>query len=316
VLLYHRITESPFDPWDMSVTPQHFAQHLEILTNRCQPMGLGEMVRALCAGRKLRRAVAITFDDGYADNLHNARPLLERYGVPATVFVTTGGIDSEHGFWWDELERLVLRTEELPGALALRVHGKSFHRELGKAARPGTRADLRRRWRKGDSAPDARCALYGTLWELLQPLPASEQRKVLRDVANWAGNPTREAPDHRTLSAEGIRSLAKGGLIEIGAHTVTHPVLAVLPAGCQKREMQQSKDRLQAIVNAPVTSFSYPFGSPGLDYTPQTAALVREAGFNRGCSGAVGLLGRHTDRYQLPRLTVPDCDGEAFSRLF
>jgi peptidoglycan/xylan/chitin deacetylase (PgdA/CDA1 family) len=312
-LLYHRVCDSPSDPWQLSVTPGHFAQNLEIIRKKWRPVALGALVRRLREGKRLDRAVAVTFDDGYADNLHRALPLLERYDVPATVFVTTGCLDRAAGFWWDELESLLLRAGELPPTLDLRINGKQFHWDLGAAARrPNSHPGLC--WKADAKPPDARCALYRSLWQLLRPLPEGERHAVLGEIRRWAGTEKRDDPDHRTLAPEDVRSLAAGGLVEVGAHTATHPVLAGLPAACQRKEIQQSKLCLEAILDRPVVSFSYPYGLPAREYTAETVDLVREAGFAVACSSAAGLLGRHTDPYQLPRISIPDCDGETFAR--
>jgi peptidoglycan/xylan/chitin deacetylase (PgdA/CDA1 family) len=277
-------------------------------------MALGPLVRALREGQRLKRAVAVTFDDGYADNLLAAKPLLERYDIPATVFVTTGCLEGGRGFWWDDLESLLLRAGELPPTLDLRINGKPFHWDLGAAARrrPNFYPDLC--WKAETEPPEARCALYRSLWELLRLLPEGERRGVLGEVRRWAGTEKGDDPDHRTLTREEVRALAEGGLVEIGSHTATHPVLAGLPAASQRNEIQQSKASLEAVVDRPVVSFAYPYGKPGEEYTAETVALVREASFALACSSAAGLLGRHTDSYQLPRLTVTGGDGEAFGR--
>jgi peptidoglycan/xylan/chitin deacetylase (PgdA/CDA1 family) len=78
--------------------------------------------------------VVVTFDDGYADNLHHAKPLLERYGIPATVFVTSDYIGQEHEFWGDKLERLLLQPGALPQTLQLQVNGTAYQWSLGEAA--------------------------------------------------------------------------------------------------------------------------------------------------------------------------------------
>src|SRR5262245_38128283 len=108
ILMYHRIADVPLAPWSMCVAPEHFAAHLLMLRQYAIPMSLNQLAHAYHAGNLPQRAVAITFDDGYADNLHHAKPLLERYGIPATVFVTTGYVGSTREFWWDELERVLL----------------------------------------------------------------------------------------------------------------------------------------------------------------------------------------------------------------
>src|SRR5437773_7329055 len=131
ILLYHRVADVRPDPWSLCVTPQHFAEHLEVLRQQSRPMHLQQLVSRLRDGNLPRHAVAITFDDGYADNLLQAKPALERYDIPATVFVATGNIEQAHEFWWDELERLLLQPGTLPEELRLSIDGKTYRWELG-----------------------------------------------------------------------------------------------------------------------------------------------------------------------------------------
>jgi peptidoglycan/xylan/chitin deacetylase (PgdA/CDA1 family) len=107
--------------------------------------------------------------------------------------------------------------------------------------------------------------------------------------------------------------LADGGLIEIGSHTLSHPVLAALPVAAQIDEISGSKARLEQLLGHPVTSFAYPFGGRS-HYTDQTVAAVREAGFEWACSNFAGMVWPSTDRWQLPRLLVRDWDGDQFAR--
>src|SRR5215217_830545 len=134
ILLYHRITELPLDPWLISVSPCHFAEHLEILQQYNRPVRLQQVSEALRQKELPDRSVVITFDDGYADNLYNAKPALERYNVPATFFLTTGYIGHKREFWWDELDRLLLQPAKLPNTLRLSVNGSTYQWKLGRAA--------------------------------------------------------------------------------------------------------------------------------------------------------------------------------------
>src|SRR5207249_8006265 len=135
ILAYHRITEVSSDPWGLCVSPRHFGEHLEILTKHGPVLRLQQVVEAIDAGDLPRRAFAITFDDGYADVLHNAKPLLDQFRVPATVFVTTGEGRQKRGFWWDELDRLLLQTDRLPDTLRLGINGETYTWELGPDTR-------------------------------------------------------------------------------------------------------------------------------------------------------------------------------------
>jgi peptidoglycan/xylan/chitin deacetylase (PgdA/CDA1 family) len=115
------------------VKPRHFTEHLEIVKKKCSPLSLKGLVSAFQGKTLPRHPVVVTFDDGYADNFTDAKPLLERYAIPATIFVTAGYVGSDREFWWDELERLILEPAHLPETLDLdKVNGGSFTWNLGR----------------------------------------------------------------------------------------------------------------------------------------------------------------------------------------
>lgn len=311
ILVYHRVAEVGSDPWSLCVTPRHFAEHLEVLQKYCRSISLGQLVQTHRAGNIPCRAVAVTFDDGYADNLYNARPLLERYDIPAMVFVTTGYLGHEREFWWDELDRLLLQPGTLPERLSLSVNGSTFQWELGEGAFYSEYDYRRNRDRKAlEGSPGSRHFLYYSVWQRLQPLPEAKRRKVLAELVAWAGAESVGRLTHRSLSLEEVVTLAQEELVEVGSHTVTHPVLSALPAASQRDEIQQSKAHLEDVLNRPVTSLAYPHG----DYTGETVALVREAGFTCACSSVADIVWRSTDCFQLPRFNVKDWDGEEFTK--
>ena len=120
ILMYHRIAEVAHDPWGICVSPANFNEHVQVL-HRCRCVSLTQIVAGEPAGRR----IAVTFDDGYADNLYAAIPALERADVPATFFITTGGIGVEREFWWDELQRLIF-DRATPARIEFSV-GDSVH---------------------------------------------------------------------------------------------------------------------------------------------------------------------------------------------
>ena len=134
ILLYHRVINLASDPQLLCVTPKHFAEHLDILKKYARPVGLQSLNRSLQNEDLVSRSVVVTFDDGYADNLQNAKPLLERFDIPATVFVASGYVGSDHEFWWDELERLSLHPGTLPEPLRLSMNGNAYQWELKEGA--------------------------------------------------------------------------------------------------------------------------------------------------------------------------------------
>ena len=134
-LLYHRVAALDCDPWRLAVTPAHFAEHLELVARTCRCVALAELIEGPDDDDPLPR-VAITFDDGYVDLLATAQPLLQRFDLPATLFLPTGLLGSERGFWWDDLARVVLEARSLrtrstsTSALRARISsGGSMRRE-------------------------------------------------------------------------------------------------------------------------------------------------------------------------------------------
>jgi peptidoglycan/xylan/chitin deacetylase (PgdA/CDA1 family) len=267
ILLYHRIVAAPSDPWRMAVEPGHFAQHLELLSSHFHVLSLADLVASIGEKAIAPGALAITFDDGYRDNLLTAKPLLERHGAPATVFVTTGYMNLGRDFWWDKLERLP-RDEDWDD---INVGHRLRHREL-------------------------------------LALDHEKRLALLDAMAADAGL----APDDdvRTMSAAEVRRLADGGLISIGAHTVTHPVLTRLSPREQLDEMQSSREHLEGLLDRTVDSFSYPYG----DHNRATIACARTAGFACACTSARTALTAASDPFQLPRFHVDNWPGDEFER--
>jgi len=292
ILLYHRVAEPPSDPQRLAVSPRHFAEHLEILRSTAHPMSLAAFAASMREGTLPPRAVAITFDDGYADNLLAARPLLERFDVPATVFVATGQTGSEEEFWWDELERAVLSPAELPEVLSLRIGARDYG------------------WR---STPRTR--LYRELCTALRTLSREARASVMQTMRTWSGIEAAGRTTHRTLNAPEIYRLAYGGLIDIGAHTVSHAFLSAQTPAVQHNEIDGSCRRLQAILGRPVRSFAYPYGTP-VSFSSVAIDCLRGAGVPLACANYFTRVGPRTDPYRLPRVLVRNLDGEDFSRHF
>jgi peptidoglycan/xylan/chitin deacetylase (PgdA/CDA1 family) len=312
ILMYHRVAELASDPQLLCVTPHHFAEHLDVLGRRARVLRLAELDCALRGGHIPHGSVVVTLDDGYADNLLNAKPLLERHDVPVTVFATAGRLGSDQEFWWDELDRILLQPGSLPCCLELALGGHVHRWTLGAYAAYDDLAFSRARsWDiEQHDDPTTRQQLYRSLYHLLQPLPNAERQIALETLRRWAGAAPFGRPSHRMLTVCELSQLAAGGLLEVGAHTMNHPMLEVLPASVQWDEIQGSRTRLEDILDRPVDSFAYPHSSA----PAQAVALVKEAGFGRACAGGTHAVSANVDPYQLPRLAVRDWDGERFAR--
>lgn len=311
ILMYHSVAETSSDPWGLRVSPEHFAEQLEILRGHAQPLALQQFVEAHHAGHIPDRAVVVTFDDGYADNLYNAKPLLEQYNIPATVFLASGYIGQAHEFWWDELDRLLMCPESLPASLCLKINEEVHQWDLGEASyyHEGERRRDRQQqvWA---SKPGTRLAFYYTLWQLLRRLSHDQRQIALHEIRRWAGAEPEARSTHRPLTVEEANRLGQDDLVELGAHTITHPFLSAQPLELQRIEIQRSKIQLEEILDRPVLSFSYPHG----DYTGETLELVEAAGFTCACSIEAETAWRKSNCWRFPRFEVQNWDGEQFGR--
>jgi peptidoglycan/xylan/chitin deacetylase (PgdA/CDA1 family) len=264
--------------------------------------------------RKLpRRAVALTFDDGYADNLHMARPFLDRCGFPATVFVTTGAPGAGREFWWDELEKIFLNPGILPSRLDLGFGESQRSWVLGSEACYESAAwEQNRAWRVTASPATTRQRVFLEVWGILRTLPSDERDELLAELARWAGLSREPRLSHRLLTQDEVRQLPASGLLEIGAHTVTHPALSAHGAKFQREEIAGSKRAIETQLDRCVSHFAYPYG----DYSPDTVRIVREAGFSAACTTDEATVDHDAGPWQLPRYKVSDWTGEVFeSRL-
>lgn len=269
ILMYHRVARLKPDPWSLCVTPEHFAEHLQVLQKYTRVR-----LDKFDPGSK-SPTVAITFDDGYADNLYEAVPLLARFDTPATFFITTGYIGGGREFWWDELERIVFQSP-----------------------RPGP-------------SPDA---LYQQLYAELRPMDHEVRRRRLDTLAQELNAAGRPRSSHRILTSRELANLARHPLFEIGAHTVTHPLLAAQPAEIQYAELSESKKNLEVWLNREVTSFSYPYGGRE-HYSDVTVEAARRCGFGRACTTESGPVTAADSPHEWGRLNIVDMDGDQFHKV-
>jgi peptidoglycan/xylan/chitin deacetylase (PgdA/CDA1 family) len=309
ILMYHRIAEVPMDPWGLSVTPQNFAKQLAVIKQFAQPMHLTDLAKAHRQGRIPDRAIVVTFDDGYADNFYHAKPLLEEFGIPATVFISTGYLDQIHEFWWDEIEGLLLQPGILPEQLQLEINGHLHQWDLGSAADYHD-IDYQHDQQHPNTTPGSRFAFFNSIWAALHPLPEAEQKHVLQQLRTWVNTNPQPRHSNRPLTGSELLELSQSAMIEIGAHTVTHPCLPAHSRTIQHTEIAESKAYLEALLNCPITTFSYPFGAANTETTAITAAL----GFDCACSTVSDIVWRQSDRFQFPRFKVDNWNGHEFAQ--
>lgn len=306
ILLYHRIATCQSDPWELAVTPDRFAEQLAVLRDTREILAISTFLDLLEAGHLPANAAAVTFDDGYVDNLKAAKPLLQRAGVPAAVFIATGYIGKGKEFWWDELARLMLQCDAAVDC-AISIAGTYHRLELSTSLADDMPETPWKNWRHPRTEREQ---AYIDMWRLLKPLAGVEREKALSMLqAALASGPA--DPDDLPMTAEEIRELTSGGLIEIGAHSETHPILTGLPREERTREIERSRTHCEQLLGRPIEGFAYPHGA----YDEKTRANVREAGFRFACSTRTRPVDvDRFDPFALPRLKVKDWDASTFER--
>lgn len=293
ILGYHRISATQDDVYEVCVSPENFAGHMEALRKYACPISLSKLVQSLKQNVLPPKSVAVTFDDGYADNLYEAKPILEKYEIPATVFVCTGYIGKE--FWWDELDQLVNRSQTDLDTLHLRTGGKQFRWHKKNVSRHG-------------GPPAAREEFGRALYHYLLSLDIEDQNHAMAVIRNWSSVSSPGVSTSRTLSEEELLRLADGGLIEIGAHTRHHPMLPALSMERQREEIHTNKRELEVLLGKPVAAFAYPNGRA----TADAKQILHEAGFDYACTSLQDVVRPQNDIYELTRFWQKDVGVDKF----
>lgn len=278
ILIYHRVLPQPDPLFPEEVDSDTFDRQMGWLAACFRMMPLIDAVRGLRQGKLPPRAACITFDDGYADNAQVALPILQKHGIPATFFVATGFLDGGR-MWNDTVIELVRRA---PGQ-ALDLSGMGLGRfEIG-------------------TLPQRRQAIFSLLGAL-KYLPLESRQSQVEEMRALV--PV-DLPGDLMMSTEQVRMLHGAGM-EIGGHTVSHPILARLDPAAARAEIANGKEALEGIIRAPLQLFAYPNGKPGQDYLSDHVGMVRDLGFEAAVSTAWGAAPRGADLYQLPRFTPWD----------
>ncbi len=304
ILVYHHVAQSQQDPWEMFVSPANFEEHLQVLAKYYCPLPLNDFVESAKTGSLPKGAVAITFDDGYADNLVAAN-LLQAHAIPATLFVISNSIGQRSPFWWDRLEALLLHQNQLPGSLRIEDGGQTFEWELGEAAAPPSNQYNGPTW---FAPPNSRSAFHYTIWQHLRLQSPKNRLLQLDAIEQWSGVHCEQSRLTDTLDSAAIRSIAETGIVSIGAHTANHEWLPGLEKSVIVDEMSQSKLALESLLDRPVEGFAYPFG----EFDERCVQAASEAGFDYAVSTVGSSVNHNSRTFALPRLSVGDWPGPFF----
>lgn len=281
VLMYHSVMDDPSRESQTLGGIIHssavFTRQMELLAREFVPISLGDLLDALTHGRTLRpRSVVVTFDDGYADNLEVAVPILNRAGVPATFYITVNCVETATLPWPSRLRYAFYTTK------------KASWNDTNKIIWP--LSDFADRDRAFLSASD-RCA----------QLAGEPQLAFVREVEkSLEAGPPPSSPQLMMTWGQ-VRDLAKNGHI-VGSHTLTHPNMAYVDASAARSELADSKHRLEAELASPVVHFSYPCPALTPHWSKSTRKISEEVGYRTAVTTIGGPVRGQDDPLSLHRV--------------
>ncbi|HKW94415.1 MAG TPA: polysaccharide deacetylase family protein [Methylomirabilota bacterium] len=285
ILCYHRVNDEQ-DPFFPSLATEVFAEHMEFVAGAYVVLPVDELAERARRGTLPHNSLAITFDDGYRDNLTHAAPILARHGLAATVFLATGAIGSGEPLWFDPL------------ALAFKhTRVEEWRAPWGDVLSLGSVA--------------ARLAGLKTVLDHLKRVPDGERRRMLPGVVDSLGLSGLEALKGLMMTWEDVGALVGLG-IRIGAHTITHPILSRMEPAAAAAEIRGSAAAIAAGAGSRPRAFAYPNGRED-DYSHAVVRAVREAGFTCAVTTRFGVNTKGTPPYELRRGTPWETDVPTFA---
>lgn len=286
-LIFHRVLTAPDPLFPEEVTTDRFEAQCQWIRRWFNVLPLETAVQRLRERSLPPRAAAITFDDGYRDNYEVALPILQRHGLTATFFIATGFMDGQW-MWNDRVIEAIRRTPR--ESLAWSSEEDAPYEVLPLHSLAHRQAAIR-------------AVLTG-----IKHLPFAQRAARVAALERLSGVTLGQGP---MMDPGQIRALYRAGM-QIGAHTVNHPILAALDAEPARAEIAEGRATLEALLQAPVPLFAYPNGRPGSDYTERDVALVRSLGFAAAVSTRWGVSLPTTDPFQLRRFTPWDRSASRF----
>ena len=300
--MYHRVAAVRHDPWALAVHPERFEEQIAYIRRHRTPLSMEQLVERLLSNTLPANAVAITFDDGYRDNLLHARPVLARYAVPATVFLATGFMNQSAPFWWDELATMILGSTH-----PVRDQQVWAGENVTLNWADPEDLDIAGDWRGSDEPQTARQRAYLEIWRMLRRIPAEERGRAMNTLRHHLG--TTHDPLERPMNSDELRDLLCDGLIQLGGHTVTHPSLPLLSREESRREIDGSVSLCRTLAGKCVQGFAYPYG----DFNSDVRNDVVSLGLSWVCSTQSSFLdSKQPDLHALPRVAVPNAPIRAF----
>ena len=276
VLGYHNVESTWFWPSRPGAGVATFARQMRVLDRIATVVPLEEALDALAAGRPLPpRAVALTFDDGYRDNLELAAPVLRRHGMPATIYLVPGFLSGEQHAWWERLGWAVGRAR----ARRLQLDGREL--VLGD---------------------DGNVAALRAVETVVKRMTHDERMHAVEQIVEDSRPSGAYRADELFLDWDAARRLAPAGMA-VGSHTLAHAILGRETAADQRADLRESRRLLQRELSAEVATLAYPNGTAA-DYDDATFAAAREAGYSHAVTAWGGPVSEGTPPYEITRTMV------------
>lgn len=295
ILLYHSINTRAADGIHapIIVDPTWFEEHMAHLAARAHVISLDHYVDAVRGRARIPRdSTIITFDDGYKDNFIHAYPVLKRYNLPATFFLSTGYIGTGLAKWEDRLSLVIARTRA--PTLTAEVDGLGYRRQYSL------------------SHPGQKLRAIDELISVLGRVAAPNRQEVLARIEGALGvNPDDLLPHDLMLSWDDVREMTRTPGITFGSHGVTHARLSQLSDHDVRQELAGSKSRIEAEIQRPVRFFSYPYGELG-DRHDLSTSYLKSAGFESALTLIYGQNDERSDLFYLKRVGVPNQGRDRF----
>jgi peptidoglycan/xylan/chitin deacetylase (PgdA/CDA1 family) len=277
VLIYHRVLDEPDFMRPGEVDKSIFSWHIALLAKYFNVLSVADAIEKLKTNTLPSRAVCITFDDGYADNLHNAIPILKKHNLTATFFIASGYLDG--GRMWNdtiiEALRVMPKSELDLNAIGLGQHNIA--------------------------TPEKKQLAAIAIIKKLKYLEPSERLLKSEQIASYVD----ALPNNLMLTSAELKEMYQHGM-DIGGHTVTHPIMARLDESCVLQEIIDNKNRLEQLLNTTIHYFAYPNGKLGEDYLLEHVKLMKNTGYLAAFSTHWGVANANSDLGQLPRFTPWD----------
>jgi peptidoglycan/xylan/chitin deacetylase (PgdA/CDA1 family) len=295
ILQYHRVALLSHDPLGLAVQPCNFESQMEYVATSFNVISMAQLKQHLETATPFPGpTVVVTIDGGYSDVLYTAKEVLDRFEIPATVFVPSAGLIERTPFWWDRLEDILIAGDP----------GGSMTVEMDGEVRDWPLATAYERFRAFDE-----------LYAILSCKRPAQQAQIVAEISRSLGSPCGDLDGHATLSLDELPKLEEGGLITVGGHTHHCVKLSVLPEWEQFDEIERNQRILEEVLGHRIEYFAYPFGNED-SLTVRTRRMLKSLGFTLSCHALPETVSvtQVAGPYELHRLRVRDWNPFTFYR--